>query len=378
MAISLKSVLAFIGILSGFFLLAAAGASAGQADWQKEWERTLAEAKKEGRLNFYVGRYGQPEIMDEFSKDFPWLRLVTVNGTGGQLGTRILAEQRAGKVVADLFSGGANSNYNLLYVGKALAPFKPLLILPEVVDESKWYGGRHVYTDPEGEHILVYIANPAGRSVGYHTKMVNPAEFTSYWDLTNPKWKGKIISQPPTGTGLGANLQFMYYHPELGPEYIRRLFGTMDIMYGDRRVITDWLAAGKYPLCLGCRDAERAKTQGLPVDTFDTGAWKEGDDITTGGGSISFMKGAPHPNAARVFVNWFLGRKGQLLMQSSRDLYGERAPNSRRLDIPKDMLTEESRLIPGRKYFDVSLQEYSDLTPIFKLVREITASRERR
>jgi hypothetical protein len=65
-------------------------------------------------------------------------------------------------------------------------------------------------------------------------------------------------------------------------------------------------------------------------------------------------------------------------MQSSRDLYGERAPNSRRLDIPKDMLTEESRLIPGRKYFDVSLQEYSDLTPIFKLVREITASRERR
>src|ERR671919_3016409 len=75
------------------------------------WEKTLAAAKKEGKLNFYVGRYGTEPLLNEFRKEFPEIRLVTVNGTGNSLGTRILTELRAGNVVADLFSGGANTNY---------------------------------------------------------------------------------------------------------------------------------------------------------------------------------------------------------------------------------------------------------------------------
>src|SRR5215475_11138323 len=55
--------------------------------------------------------------------------------------------------------------------------------------------------------------------------------------------------------------------------------------YGkDRRQITDWLVQGKFAICLGCRDAPRAKSQGVPVDEFDTGAWKEGESLSTGGG----------------------------------------------------------------------------------------------
>ena len=76
--------------------------------WQATWEQTVAAAKKEGRLNFYVGRYGTEPLLNEFRKEFPEIRLVTVNGTGNSLGTRIIAELRAGNVVADLFSGGAN------------------------------------------------------------------------------------------------------------------------------------------------------------------------------------------------------------------------------------------------------------------------------
>ena len=50
--------------------------------------------------------------------------------------------------------------------------------------------------------------------------------------------------------GLAAALQFMYYHPELGPEFIKRLFGDMQPTFGrDRRQITDWLAQGRYALC---------------------------------------------------------------------------------------------------------------------------------
>ncbi len=369
-------VISFVCVVSPLFA-ASAGAADGKPAWQVIWEKTVAAAKKEGKLNFYVGRYGTEPLLNEFRKEFPEIQLITVNGTGNSLGTRIIAEIRAGKFVADLFSGGANTNYEVLYQGKALDSIKSALILPEVLDESKWYEGRHRYTDPEQRHIFVYIANPSSSGFYYNTNLVSSKEFKSYWDLVAPKWKGKYVSQEPTSTGLGGGLQFMYYHPELGPEFIKRLFGDMQPTLGrDRRQITDWLAQGKFALCVGCRDANRAKSQGLPVDELDNVDWKEGLELTTGGGSMSLIKGGPNANAAKVFINWFLTRRGQIAMQKYNDLYGEDAPNSRRMDIPKDMLVPTNRMIPGKKYFDVSDPKYADMTPIFQLSKELMKARE--
>src|SRR5262245_63771789 len=109
--------------------------------WQVTWEKTVAAAKKEGKLNFYVGRYGSEPLLNEFRKEFPEIKLVTVNGAGNTLGTRIITEIRSGNVVADLFSGGANTNYDILYQGKALGSIKATLILPEVLDGRKWNHG---------------------------------------------------------------------------------------------------------------------------------------------------------------------------------------------------------------------------------------------
>jgi iron(III) transport system substrate-binding protein len=369
-------------ILSLLFLLlipssATLLAADAKPSWQATWEQTVTAAKKEGRLNFYVGRYGTDPLLNEFRKEFPEIRLVTVNGTGNSLGTRIIAELRAGNVVADLFSGGANTNYEVLYEGKALDSIKSTLILPEVLDESKWYEGRHRYTDPEQRHIFVYIANPSSSGFYYNTTLVNPKEFKSYWDLVTPKWKGKYVSQEPTGTGLGASMQFIYYHPELGAEYLKRLFGDMQPIFGrDRRQITDWLAQGRYALCVGCRDTARAKSQGLPVDELDNVDWKEGIQLTSGGGSMSLIKGGPNSNAAKVFVNWFLSRRGQIALQKVGDI--DDPPNSRRIDIPKDTVPPTNRLSPDGKYFDVVKAEYSDLTPIAALAKEIMAGVEGR
>ncbi|HEY7553952.1 MAG TPA: extracellular solute-binding protein [Candidatus Binatia bacterium] len=365
---------AVLGFLVAVKLVRAADA---KPSWQATWEQTVAAAKKEGRLNFYVGRYGAEPLLNEFRKEFPEIKLVTVNGTGNSLGTRIIAELRAGNVVADLFSGGANTNYEVLYEGKALDSIKSTLILPEVLDESKWYEGRHRYTDPEQRHIFVYIANPSSSGFYYNTTLVNPKEFKSYWDLVAPKWKGKYVSQEPTGTGLGASIQFIYYHPELGAEYLKRLFGDMQPTFGrDRRQITDWLAQGRYALCVGCRDTARAKSQGLPVDELDNVDWKEGIQLTSGGGSMSWIKGGPNPNAAKVFVNWFLSRRGQIALQKYNDLYGEDPPNSRRIDIPKEGLVPVNRMVPGKKYFDVSDPKYADMTPMFNIIKEIMKKRD--
>jgi iron(III) transport system substrate-binding protein len=346
-----------------------------QSDWKKDWERTLAAAKKEGRLMIYIYRYER--LLEIFNKEYPEIKTVVVSGRGNDITNRIIAERRAGKYLADVFSGGANGNFNVLYKGKALDPIKDTLILPEVVDPSKWYGGEHRYADPEGKYIFAYLASPSTAQLSYNANLVKPKDLKSYWDLVNPKWKGKIVSLDPRDTGLGAPMQFLYYHPELGPEFIRKFFGGMDVTYSKNfRQMTDWLSQGKFAICLGCKDAQRAKIQGLPVDDLDTSIWKEGSGFSTGGGSLSLLNQAPHPNAAKVFINWYLSRNGQMALQKLGD--PDDPPNSRRIDIPKDDIPADNRLHEGRKYFDVVRSEYADMARIFELGKEIMQAHEQK
>jgi len=359
-------------VMLSWFALGGTG-HAAQADWNKEWEQTLAAARKEGQVTVYIYRY--ESLLRDFKRDFPGISVVSVTGRGSQLTNRIMAERRAGKYIADVYSGGTNSLYNTLYKGKALDPLKPALLLPEVVDQSKWFGGEHRYADPEGQYIFAFIASPSNAQLSYNTKLADPKEFKSYRDVLNPKWKGKIVSLDPRDTGLGATMQFYYYSPDLGPEFMKKFFGGMDITYSKNfRQMTDWLAQGKFAICMGCKDSMRAKNQGLPVDDFDTSFWKEGSSFSAGGGSVSLMNQAPHPNAAKVFLNWFLSRKGQMALQKLGDV--DDPPSSRRIDIPKDDVSPENRMKPGVKYFDVVKPEYGDMKPIFNLAKEIMAGIE--
>jgi hypothetical protein len=88
-------------------------------------------------------------------------------------------------------------------------------------------------------------------AINYNTKLVDPKEFKSYWDLLKPKWKGKIEARDIREAGPGAgNTRFFYYHPELGPPFIKRLFGETDVtLFRDFRQGPDWLATGKFAIC---------------------------------------------------------------------------------------------------------------------------------
>src|ERR671923_1114810 len=100
---------------------------AAQTDWKKDWEQTLAAAKKEGQVNIYIYRYER--LLQDFKREYPGINVVSVTGRGNEMTARIMAERRAGKYIADVYSGGTNSLYNTLYKGKALDPIKPALIL---------------------------------------------------------------------------------------------------------------------------------------------------------------------------------------------------------------------------------------------------------
>ncbi len=361
---------ALLFVLVGLVCMAAAGARAAdvRAAWQAEWEKTVAAAKKEGQVAVYISGY--EEILPEFQKDYPDIKVLPVTGRGSQIGQRLLAERRAEKYLADVVSAGGVTTYQQLFPNKVFDPLKPALLLAEITDASKWYQSKHHYSDPQNQYVFNYVGTATYGSISYNTKLLNARDVKSYWDLLAPKWKGKIISRDVrvAGTGSG-NARLFYYLPDVGPSYIRKLYGEMDVtLFRDYRQGSDWLATGKAAICFFC-EADVSKAQGLPVDTFGPGVFKEGAGLVTQFGTLGLVNRAPHPNAAKVFINWLLSRKGQMTLQKIM-LPTENPVDSLRIDIPKDDVPVLQRRFDNVKYLDTSRPEWQDMKPIIEVMNE--------
>ena len=358
----------WVAVLLACVLGSSVNAAADEAKSGNDWWRVVEAAKKEGQLTVYISGY--EAVLPFFEKEFPEIKLTAVTARGNQLGQRLLSERRAEKYLADVVSSGANPNYQVFYPPKALAPIKAALILPEVVDQTKWYLNKHQYSDPESQYVFNYVGSATYGAVNYNSKLVDIKEFKSYWDLLNSKWKGKIEARDIREAGPGAgNTRFFYYHSDLGPPFIRKLFGEMDAtLFRDFRQGPDWLATGKFSICFFC-DVDVLKQQGLPVDTFGPRVFKEGGGLVQQFGTLSFVDRAPHPNAAKVFINWLLSRRGQIALQRSQ-ANAESPADSLRIDIPKDDVPFQSRRLDGVRYLDTGRPEWIEMKPILDVVNE--------
>jgi iron(III) transport system substrate-binding protein len=356
----------------GFVVLLAplAHGAEAKAPWQEEWEKTVQAAKKDGQLAIY-GVNGYDEVFKAFARTFPEIKVSFLGGLGSQLGPRIMNERRAEKYLVDIYLAGIVTPYTVFHRGKALDPIRPVLALPEVLDESKWWSGRHHYADPEGQYIFVFQGNVHGGETAYNTQLFDPREIRSYWDFLNPKWRGKIVARDPKAVSTVAHsLRFFYNHPEIGPDFIRRFFGDMDLALSrDERQMTDWLGAGKFPLAFFIAGVEEGEKQGLPVKMFEPGRFKEGASVGPTQGSVSLINRAPHPNAAKVAINWLLSRDGQTAYQNGFAQTDD-VIESMREDIPKDIIPAPHRRVKGAKYVYSGRPEWIDMAPVQKLVNE--------
>jgi iron(III) transport system substrate-binding protein len=339
-----------------------------------EWQRTVEAAKKEGKVSvFLYQRESIEAAVRIFEKKFLDIQVVSTSTPAAETGPRLMAERRGGKFLWDVCLCGPTTPLAVLYPAKALDPIKPALLLPEVTDVTKWWEGKHHYMDPEGSHIFVFVGSVDMPNLFYNKNLVDPNEFKSYWDMIKTKWRGKIVAVDPRQPGrprVGARI--LYNVPDLGDKFLTRLFTETDVVLSreDRQAL-DWLAVGKYALCLFCGNIEAATAQGLPVAEFEVYRWRETPAISSGSnGSIALMNQAPHPNAARVFINWLLSREGQASFQkvmNSADLLVE----SMRVDIAKDPLPAAQRRVAGTRYIIMDTPERSNQEPVNKLLKEI-------
>lgn len=179
-----------------------------------------------------------------------------IGGSGSVLVSKARTERHAGIYSLDVFLvGGIDTAANVLYPEKMHDPLKPILILPEVTDPSKWKKGKLWFVDPEEKYVL-RVFSSVRTLLHINTDYVRPEEIRSVNDLLNPKWKGKISTEDPTFGGSGSNQAAQFYF-QLGEEFVKKIYIDQKPAFArERRQVVDWLARGTYPICLGCRSDE--------------------------------------------------------------------------------------------------------------------------
>jgi iron(III) transport system substrate-binding protein len=336
------------------------------SSWQAEWERVLQAAKQEGVVSI-LGTTGV-EVRDALTLPFQKAYGIQVDyfgGSGSQQATRVSAERRAGKYAWDIFVGGTSTGLASMIPIKAFDSLDSALILPDVKEPKNWRGGGIEFVDPGRQmavmtptHRVILIVNTAA---------VDPSSFKSYKDLLNPKWKGQIATDDPRRSGPGqASFTFFYLHPELGPDFIRALARQELVVFRDPSQLVNLVGQGKYPILIGPRDTMLADAlkRSLPISIVNPSMVREGSDISPASGNVAMFNRAPHPNAAKVYINWLLSKEGQT--HHARAL----GTVSDRLDVPLDHAEPWKVPRPGAiKTYTAEAMEAKD--SLLRLLKEV-------
>jgi iron(III) transport system substrate-binding protein len=282
------------------------------AEWQTEWERTVEAAKKEGTVVFAAAanaelrRQLEPALKRRFG-----LALEYMPGRAAEQSAKIIQESKAGVRSYDVFAFGGCGGMSLIQQN-VLEPLEPTLILPEVKDPKNWWGGLIWADNVNGnKYFYSFTANSGSASRWYNADLYRGDEFRSYEDLLNPKLKGKIGILDPQYPGAGQG-SWTFLWQTKGEEFLLKLAKHDLFVTANARQLVEALAKGKIAICIGCsrHNVTPFINAGLPLKLLPIA--KEGDEAT-GGYAVGILKSAPHPNAAKVFVNWLLSKEGQEL-----------------------------------------------------------------
>ena len=314
----------------------------GKAAWELDWDRTLAAAKKEGEVIVNVFRVTDRESLQVFEDKYG-IKVTAIIGAARSTYPRFVAERKAGIYSVDVWlAGGTTAITTAIPQGKVsgdpiLGNTRAIMIRPDVLGDENWIGffDDH-WIDQDTKRILFkMIATPGEAALYVNRKDLPEADFNKLEDLFKPGLKGKWCADDPRAPGPGATF-FTEALVTRGEEFLRRLLleTGLTISRDGRKMASD-LIRGEMLACVGAdMNPFHEKGVGLHVvqERFDFGpiapefqgkivptCCGEGKQQTNLSGfysaSISgpaIVNNAPHPNAAKILINWLLSREGQL------------------------------------------------------------------
>ena len=251
-----------------------------------EMDKLVEAAKKEGTATIYLGSTPRRVIEGKIDKSFTekyGIELEYVGGRGTSLIRKFEEENKAGQPVADVVAlvdapmiFGHDQGLFQRYETPQLSQFEN-----QVLDD------------------VIYYGYSISSTIVYNTNLLKKEDVpTTFEELTDPKWKGKVIS-PMTSTSA-------YYFLKLqGEDWFRAMKANEMKVNPSVPASREQVATGAFPLLAGLSTASTLSVmaQGQPLDFVIV------EPAYGSNRGIALSKTAPHPNAGKLYIEWFLSKE---------------------------------------------------------------------
>jgi iron(III) transport system substrate-binding protein len=277
-------------------VLAASAAIGGRAWAQDDWAKVANAAKKEGKLVIYTASIGSPSLK-AVTKAFEQKYGIAVElfeARASEVRERVRVEQSAGRFLGDVHHNGSTTTWLMNRDGN----FQPHGPIPNI---------KNIVPPYEADDIRI-PAEVISYALMINRNLVKPGDEPKSWkDILDPRWTGKILSDDYRALGGGA-VFFVVMHDTFGKEFLEKLATqkpvfSRDIQNSERRV-----ARGEYPLYLPFSLQDTNTLKGLPIKPIVP---VEGRPYVRF--DLAMLKNAPRPNAARLFMNFYLEPEQQII-----------------------------------------------------------------
>jgi len=270
------------------------GGFAVQVCAQDPRTQLVEAARKEGSLVWYTSTSIEDikRLFDVFNKRYPFIKTEFYNAGSASLYNRIINESRVGKVFFDLIAIRGVETHRLIKEG---------FLQPYVSPESAAYPAG--FKDARGYWVDYFDSYNV---IGYNTKLVAREQTPKSWeDLLNPVWKGKIALDDEMVSWYAA--MAVAWNRDRAQRFMRNLSKQDIQLRSGQTLIAQLMAAGEFPIGMVlAHRIEKMKEQGAPIEWVTTL-----DPVTVSLHPIGIAAKAPHPNGAKLFIDFVLSREGQ-------------------------------------------------------------------
>ena len=300
-----------LGGLAGVGIAAVAGRRPSPGAAATEWDQVVVGAKKEGKVavNTFTGQ-GDARIFKLFSQAYPEIKLDHTNLESDAFAPRLVQERRAGIYTWDVATIPTSTALQVMKQSGVWDPIRPVITLPEARSDASWRGGFEAgFLDRDK---LSYAFTQV-RSLGVfvNVDLVKVDELRSVKDLLAPKWKGKIVISDPRIIG-STFWPLTVARLALGDGIMKHLLIDQEpVLSRDRNQLSEFMVRGRYPLGIGLNVLAIQDFQAHGVGRNIKTHLLPELDYQSAGSVVWLLNRAPHPNAAKVFINWLLTKPAQ-------------------------------------------------------------------